>query len=225
MTESTREPQYSRCLQVRDEVGLTPLGLMTNQVWYDDPRRLSFILARYKFVSKMLSGRKNVSELGCGDAFGTRIVLQEVGKITAYDFDPLFVQDIKARSSARWPIDAQVHDILAGPLPERHDGIYSLDVIEHIAKDSEDVYLANLVSSLTEHGVLIIGSPSIESQAYASPSSRIGHINCKTAQQLKDLLQRYFHAVFVFSMNDEVVHSGFYPMAHYLFALCCDKKP
>jgi len=42
---------------------------MTNQVWEDDPRRLTFLLARYKFVSKMLSGKKFVGELGCGDAF------------------------------------------------------------------------------------------------------------------------------------------------------------
>ena len=27
-----------------------------------------------------------------------------------------------------------------------------------------------------------------------------------------------------FSMNDEVVHTGFYPMACYLLALCCEKK-
>ena len=25
-------------------------------------------------------------------------------------------------------------------------------------------------------------------------------------------------------MNDEVVHTGFAPMAHYLFAVCCQKK-
>jgi hypothetical protein len=25
-------------------------------------------------------------------------------------------------------------------------------------------------------------------------------------------------------MNDEVVHTGFYPMAHYLIAVCCGKK-
>jgi len=25
----------------------------------------------------------------------------------------------------------------------------------------------------------------------------------------------------VFSMNDEVVHTGFHPMAHYLMALAC----
>jgi len=25
-------------------------------------------------------------------------------------------------------------------------------------------------------------------------------------------------------MNDEVVHTGYHKMAHYLFALCCGKK-
>jgi hypothetical protein len=30
--------------------------------------------------------------------------------------------------------------------------------------------------------------------------------------------------VFVFSMNDEVVHTGFYPMAHYLLAVACHRR-
>lgn len=34
----------------------------------------------------------------------------------------------------------------------------------------------------------------------------------------KNTMQRYFHNVFMFSMNDEVVHTGFHPMAHYLLA-------
>jgi len=217
---TTREPQYSRCLELKDKFGLTSLGLMTNQVWYDDPRRLTFLLARYKFVSKMLSGRRNVAEVGCGDAFGTRIVQQEVDKVTVYDFDPVFIEDILSRPSDRWPLKAVLHDIVAAPLPERYDGVYSLDVIEHIEGADEHAYLANLRGSLTDEGVLIIGSPSIESQLHASPPSKAGHVNCKSGKELKVLLDRYFTRVFVFSMNDEVVHTGFYPMAHYLFAIC-----
>jgi methyltransferase family protein len=221
--ESTREPQYNRCLDVARQVGLTPLGLMTNQVWHDDPRRLGILLARYKFVAKMLSGRRDVGELGCGDAFGTRIVLQEVNCVTAYDFDPVFIEDVRRRRTERWAFDAHVHDILAGPLPRRHDAIYSLDVIEHIARHDEDVYLQNLRASLTRDGVLIVGTPSLESQAYASPQSKAGHVNCKTGPELKTLLEQHFHSVFLFSMNDEVVHTGFHPMAHYLFAICSQK--
>jgi hypothetical protein len=223
-TNETREPQYNRCLDLRNTIGLTSLGLMTNQVWYDDPRRLTFLLARYKFVAKMLAGRRNVGEVGCGDAFGTRVVLQEVPDVTVYDFDPLFIQDIRTRRDKKWLLKAEVHDIVAGPLPRKHEALFSLDVIEHIAPDKEDAYLANLCASLTENGMLMIGTPSLESQAYASPPSKAGHINCKTGTQLKALLEKYFAHVFIFSMNDEVVHTGFSPMAHYLFALCTVPK-
>ena len=224
VSKETREPQYNRCLELRDTIGLTSLGLMTNQVWYDDPRRLTFLLARYKFVAKMLSGCRNVGEVGCGDAFGTRVVLQEVPDVTVYDFDPLFIEDIRARRDERWPLKAEVHDIVAGPLPRKHEALFSLDVIEHIAPMNEHAYLANLCKSLTENGLLMIGTPSLESQTYASPPSKAGHINCKTSTELKALLEKYFEHVFVFSMNDEVVHTGFSSMAHYLFALCTAPK-
>ena len=68
----TREPQYSVSLDYRDKHGQEKLGLMTNQAWYDDPKRLTFTLARYKFVAKMLAGMTDVLEVGCGDAFAHR---------------------------------------------------------------------------------------------------------------------------------------------------------
>ena len=222
--KTTREEQYSRCVEIKNKNGLTPLGLMANQVWYDDPRRLTFVLARYKFVAKMLSGRRHVGEVGCGDAFGTRIVLQEVEQVTVYDFDPTFIEDVRSRQDERWHLRAYVHDITEAPLPAKHDGLFSLDVLEHIAPLNEHAFLFNLRGSLTDEGVLIIGTPSLESQTYASPLSKAGHVNCKSGDQLKSLLERYFTRVFMFSMNDEMVHTGFYPMAHYLFAICTGPK-
>jgi hypothetical protein len=61
-------------------------------------------------------------------------------------------------------------------------------------------------------------------QPYASPLSKEGHVNCKTMPDLKALMQRFFHNVFMFSMNDEVVHTGFYPMAHYLLGVACHRR-
>jgi hypothetical protein len=81
------------------------------------------VLACYKFVSKMFSGMQKVLDVGCADAFGTRVVRQEVPEVVATNFDPGFI-----------------------------------------------------------------------------------------------------HNVFIFSMNDEVVHTGFHPLAHYLRALCCQRK-
>ena len=71
---------------------------------------------------------------------------------------------------------------------------------------------------------MIIGIPSLESQVHASPQSKEGHVNCKSGKDLKRLLERFFYNVFLFSMNDEVVHTGFYPMAHYLLAVCATQR-
>src|SRR5437879_5516287 len=108
-TNSTREPQYQRTIELESQKGLTTLGLMTNQAWQDDPRHMVFTLARYKFVSKMLSGRANVLEVGCADAFGTRLVLQEVKSLTATDFDPVFVEDVRRRMDDRWKFECHQH--------------------------------------------------------------------------------------------------------------------
>ncbi len=197
---------------------------MTNQVWHDDPKRLVFTLARYKFVAKMLSGLGSAVEIGCGDGFCARIVAQAVGRLTVLDYDPLFIDELKAAMVAPWRFDALVHDILSGPPPGRHDGAYSLDVLEHVPADQEDRFLRHLCAGLTDHGVAIIGMPSLESQTHASPPSRRGHVNCKSGPDLRAVVGRYFHNVFVFSMNDEVVHTGFQPMAHYLLALACGPR-
>jgi 2-polyprenyl-3-methyl-5-hydroxy-6-metoxy-1,4-benzoquinol methylase len=223
--ETTREPQYQICLDIRDRQGLAPLGLMSNQVWLEDPKRLTFLLARYKFVAKMLSGLGRILEVGCADAFGTRLVQQEGCRVTAVDFDPVFITDARRRMDPRWPMDLRVHNILEGAVDGPFDGAYTLDVLEHIPAAQERRFVANLGRSLAPHGVLVVGTPSIQSQAYASPPSREGHVNCKDAPSLQRLLQQYFHNVFIFSMNDEVVHTGFYPMAHYLLALCCALRP
>jgi hypothetical protein len=37
-------------------------------------------------------------------------------------------------------------------------------------------------------------------------------------------MERYFHTVCVFSMNDEVVYTGFYPVAHYLLTAACHRR-
>jgi cyclopropane fatty-acyl-phospholipid synthase-like methyltransferase len=224
MAAKTMEKQYNLLLKYREENGLESLGLMTSQAWFDDPRRLTFTLSRYKFVSKMLSGSKNVLEVGCADAFGTRIVLQEVEKLTATDFDPLFVDDTKQRMDKRWSFDCEVHDMLSGSFAGEFDGIYALDVLEHIDPFAEEVFLKNMVTSLTEHGTMIIGMPSLESQLYASTVSKEGHVNCKTMPDFKRLMQKFFYNVYMFSMNDEVVHTGYHKMSHYLFALCSTKK-
>jgi len=220
----TKDPVNKIVIDVYERIGLAKIGMMNNQVWHEDPRRLVFTLARYKFVSKMLSGRRNVLEIGCGDAFCSRVVKQEVERLTVTDYDPLFIEDARSRMQPPWVYEAKVHDILEGPVEGQFDAAYSLDVMEHVSQEKEKVYLDNIKASLEPNGVLILGMPSLESQQFASPASRAGHVNCKSGQDLRHVMNAHFHNVFLFSMNDEVVHTGFSKMAHYLFALCCGKK-
>jgi 2-polyprenyl-3-methyl-5-hydroxy-6-metoxy-1,4-benzoquinol methylase len=221
----TKDPVNQPLLDLEKENGIARFGLMTNAVWHEDPKRLLFTLARYKFVAKMLSGTNSVLEIGCGDGFCSRVVKQEVKALTVSDYDPLFISRFSDHASPNWPITAMVHDILSGPTRQQFDAVYSLDVMEHIESEKEHIYLANIGQSIRQDGVAIIGMPSIESQKFASPGSKAGHVNCLSGNQLKESLSRHFSNVFLFSMNDEMVHTGFAQMAHYLIGLCVGVKP
>jgi 2-polyprenyl-3-methyl-5-hydroxy-6-metoxy-1,4-benzoquinol methylase len=201
------------------------LGTNITRVLFTDPKLMGFILARYKFVAKMLESFENVLEIGCQEGFGSMIVAHSVRNLVAIDFYKPYIESCLNRlGNNAENIEFRGYDILDGAIKENFDAAFALDVIEHIDPQDEEIFMTNVSASLSENGVFIIGSPSLESQHYASTSSKIGHINCKTGQQLRDFCKRFFCNVFMFGMNDEVVHTGFLPMAHYLIALCVDPK-
>lgn len=198
-------------------------GPRTQHSYRADPKHLLFNLSRYKFVSKMFSGYTNVLEVGCGDAFGTSLVAQTVVKITATDLDNEFITELKKTHAFLDIINFVAMDFVNDFYPGHFDGAFCLDVLEHIPREHEDQFIKNIVKSLNVNGDLIIGMPSLESQLYASALSKEGHVNCKKADELKTIMLNYFSKVFMFSMNDEVLHTGFAPMSHYIFALCVKK--
>lgn len=215
------EQQYQQFIAEFQHRGLEKLGLMSSWCWLSDPRRLGFVLARYKFVAKMIEGAGEALEVGCGDGFASRVVRQSVKALVGIDFDPAFIRNAEENVSSQWPITFIEHDILAKPFPRQFDAVYCLDVMEHIEPVQEEIFIRHLLQALKPTGVLLVGMPSLQSQAYASPQSKEGHVNCKDQSAFKALFKRYFHQVFMFSMNDEVIHTGFGPMAHYSIALCC----
>ncbi len=225
MTPETQEAQYQFLLDLDRRGERQSFGLMSSSTWQGDPRRLTFLLSRYKFVSKMFEGQARVLEVGCADAFGSRVVRQTVESLTASDFDPVFIKDARQIADHRWPIEFAVHDMVKEPMDGAFTAAFALDVLEHIQPLHEERFLMNFCASLTANGVAIFGMPSIESQEYASKASREGHVNCQSGAQLRDTLLQHFDHVFMFSMNDEVVHTGFFPMAHYLLALCITPRP
>ncbi len=196
---------------------------MSGWAWRNDPRHILFTLARYKFVAKLLEGRDRVLEVGCADAFGTRLVAQGIRwGVTAIDVDTDMLKAAQAQAWAQgdWPkITLVEHNLFHAPM-DGFDAAYAIDVLEHIPPRENLRFMRNLAGSITPDGVAIIGTPSLESQVYASAPSREGHINCQTMASLKQLAGHHFKTVFMFGQNDEVVHTGFGPMSHYLWAVC-----
>ncbi len=224
--EETKGKYFNHCVREYEEGKVARMGYMSSYAYFHQPIRLCLTSARYKFVSKMFAGYKKVLELGCADAFYSTIVAQSVEKLVATDYDPVFIN--QARELGRPDnMELKVLDLAQEPCENEFDGIYALDVFEHIYPKDEDMFMRNVMRALKKErggGVLILGIPSLESQVYASEGSKQEHVNCKSGEDFKSFCQKYFHHVFVFSMNDEVVHTGFYPMAHYLFAVCVSQK-
>jgi 2-polyprenyl-3-methyl-5-hydroxy-6-metoxy-1,4-benzoquinol methylase len=217
----TKEPQYDITLTELEKRGPFPMGPVASYIYRGDTRRLGILLSRYKFCSKMLAGKASAVEIGCGDGFGMKVVLQTVKRVDGVDFDPVFTgwcEDQARREGFNSRF--QTLDLTKKAPAGAYEAAYSLDVIEHIPEKLERRFVGNICKALTKDAVCIIGTPNITAHEHASPPSRAGHINLKSADTLRALLSRYFENVFIFSMNDEVVHTGFHPMAHYLFAVC-----
>ncbi len=207
-----------------------PLGPVTTDRYLGDPKRLCFFLSRYKFAGKMMKRCQRVVDIGCGDGIGTVSLIADTrAEVLGLDFDApqiayanaTLVPALEAvNPAAKGRLKFECRDILtSGALADKRDGLVSMDVIEHIAPKAETAFLEACRDSLSDRGVALIGTPNDFASPYASKHSQAGHINLFTPDRLQETLERHFSRVFLFSMNDEMVHTGFDKMAHYLMAL------
>ncbi|MCX5751939.1 MAG: class I SAM-dependent methyltransferase [Candidatus Saganbacteria bacterium] len=189
---------------------------------YNDPKRLAFVLARYKFVAKMASKGKKIIEFGCSEGIGVPIMSEFAARYTGVDMDG----DAILTARENWGSEKVrfINDDFLGKKYGSFDAAVSLDVIEHIVPKKENEFFKTLYNNVSADGMAIVGTPNQTSFAYASKASRLGHVNLFTYDRLKAVMQRYFKMVFVFGMNDEIVHTGFLPMAHYLLCVGCGKE-
>ena len=216
---SAAEDAYRQGTDDQFETGELNLGPWTSYSLLHDPKHLAFVLARYKFCAKMLEGRPSVLEVGPGDGIGLPLIAQAVGKVYAVDWDERLVEGNKRRLQGIGNIEHLCLDVNRQDLGLAVDAVLTVDVIEHLEPANEDRFMRRLVKCLHRDGVLITGTPNIAAEAYASPRSRVQHINLKSMTTLRALTARYCRNVFMFGMNDEVLHTGYAPMCHYLWSL------
>lgn len=190
------------------------------------PKHLLFTLARYKFAAKMLSQnlKEPVLELGCGEGLGTLMLAEYNRPVIGVDFDEKAIQHAKKTIIKNKPNISFLNEDFLGKKYGNFSTVISIDVIEHIPNHKEDLFLETIRDNLSADGFCLIGTPNITASKYGSKPSQEGHINLFDEKRLRTLMSKYFQHVFIFGANDEIIHTGFYPMCHYLLALCCEKK-
>ncbi|MDI6603463.1 MAG: class I SAM-dependent methyltransferase [Patescibacteria group bacterium] len=201
---------------------LCSLGPHTSYQLCDTPRHILFSLSRYKFAAKMIGEKKKVLELGCGDGLGSIILSEFTDSFTGVDFDEELISWAKENLSCK-----NRNYILANFMGKKFgefDGVVSFDVVEHIYPANEDIFFKTLADNLLHNGIAIIGTPNEDTKRFSQKKVSDAHVNLYNAERLKSSMERYFNNVFVFSMNDEMIHTGYWPMAHYYIALACYKK-
>ena len=188
----------------------------------NDPKRLPFVLARYNFAAKTACLQGSILELGCSDGIGVPILAQNATSYLGVDLDQPAIDVAKQN----WEDQKHkfLYDDFLGKSYGQYDAVISLDVCEHIHPDAEEKYFQTIALNNTNEGFAVVGTPNITSEQYASPMSKQGHINLFSGKRLKETLEKHYHNVFLFGINDEVLHTGYAPMCHYIIALACNKK-
>ncbi|MGE0229966.1 MAG: class I SAM-dependent methyltransferase [Dehalococcoidia bacterium] len=222
-TIAGKDDRWHEVRAMQQDVPNIEFGQHVAYWFHRSPRRTLHATSYYKFAAKMVGKGKRVLDIGCGEGLGTWLMAVECGQAKGVDFDA----DAIASAQRNW-IDPRISfecgDAFELPGDQKWDAVVNFDVIEHIYPEHADQFLEKIAGLLAPEGVVVIGTPNITSRQYASAVTNAGHVNMYSGERLEESLSRLFHHVFVFSANDEVVHTGFWPMAHYLLALACDRR-
>lgn len=200
------------------------LGYYTDSEMAIDIKHFMFRLSRYKYVAKLMQYEKavNVLELGCNEAWGALLLKQNID-LSSYigiDFDNDTIEWNKKNLSNDFTFVCDDVFTYVKQLDGKYDLVLALDVIEHIAKEKEDEFCRLFWQTVSERGTAVIGTPHINMMPYASEGSKAGHINMYDQKRLFETCKRYFNNVYIFNMNDEIVHTGMNAMSCYIFAVC-----
>ena len=203
------------------------LGPHSSFQWNNSRRHLLFTAARYKFAMKMIGNLyepdvKKILDLGCSDGFGTYYVAEYAAFVLGVDFDEEAISyAIKNNKSKN--IMYKLDNFLEKKYGD-FDAVVSFDVLEHIYPENEEKYMNTVLDNLTVEGQFIVGSPSLETQAYSKDNISGAHVNVYRGEDLYKMLKRYFYNVYLFTQNDEIIHTGHLRMANYLIAVCSYKR-
>ncbi|MCH9626127.1 MAG: Ubiquinone biosynthesis O-methyltransferase, mitochondrial [Chlamydiales bacterium] len=214
---------WSCVTQLLEQEKPIQFGRYNSYLMHNTPKRMLFSLSYYKFAAKMIGSNKKVLDVGCNEGLGSWVIAKECGYCKGVDFDAPAIQSAQRNFQER-SVAFEHADFLDMPTEQKWDAVVNFDVIEHIYPEHSLAFIEKIAINLSSTGIAVIGTPSAISQQFASPISKKGHVNIYTHERLESELLAQFENVFLFAANDEVVHTGYLPLAHYFIAVCCKPK-
>jgi len=177
-------------------------------------------LSRYRFAAKMLDPEDNVLELGCGSGIGTYFLSQYCKEIRGIDINEEAIEVAKKNSHSAGNVQFETCDALKYIPPTTPDTVIAIDFIEHFTKSAGETLINHVAAYLEESkGMIIIGTPNVYSQDYRSSRSKSQHLHEYSPDEIRNVVSSGFHRTLSFSMNDEIIHTGFSKLAWFLFVL------
>jgi len=184
----------------------------------EDLLTLLIRLARYKFVSRMIKKTDRLLEIGCGSGVGCTFLSQHCLHATGLDVKAPVIDE--AKSICRRPnIEFVLEDFFEFEPRGCYDVVVALDVIEHMPVQQGKELVAKMARLMVPTGMAVIGTPSTYSSEWQGAFSKAGHVKCYDCDELVSVIEESFGRTIVFSMNDELVHTGFPKLAWYYFVL------
>ena len=117
------------------------------------------VLERHRFAYREVIPHvkaKKILEIGCGTAYGTRLLAEHAAEIVALDTDSELIAGLAEGQTSR--MTYQWYDGITLPFPDdSFEGIVSFQVIEHVADDA--AFLFEVKRVLKEQGRAYVTTP------------------------------------------------------------------
>ena len=187
-----------------------------------NPLMATVKLARYKFVSKMLDKNDYVVDVGCGGGLSTFYYSNFCRKAVGIDNDARRIKEWKEFKNKKLDfVNLNALDI--SKLNFDVNCIINVDFIEHITKRYYFYKKLQKISTKSKNRrnkMLIIGTPSYYSKKYRAKHNLLHHKHEYKPDELYEICAKNFSRVFKFTMNDELVHTGFDKLGWFFFLIC-----
>lgn len=182
----------------------------------NNPLMVAIKFARYKFIAKLLQKEDRVLEIGCNDGVSSNFFSQYCKSVDAIDLDDKAVKE----ASDNFPhINFKCVNALTYNFEKKYDVIIMLDFIEHFTKDDGEKLLEKYSQLLSNRGMIMVGTPSKYFEEYRAEHNKLHHLHEYYPEELEELMYKYFNRTMMFSMNDEVVHTGNLKLAWFIYSI------